>query len=197
MSRKKERGECVYCVTPWGLSAPYEVLLVQCTGRFYPDEVISIRDCALRRTRSNHGPGGPAGSPAVAGRACRGSLEPYRVGECLVGRHDSGVAVERCALFGAVRAGSVLAPGLLCRRSVGTSQARGDEARKAQGGGERNLHLVFRGRWTMARGPSHTPFGGVRSLANTYIQAMWGQLGPSHHTTHTPTYRQGLSHHAH
>ena len=49
-----------------------------------------------------------------------------------------------------------------------TSQARGDEARKAQGGGERNLHLVFRGRWTIARGPSHTPFGGVRSLASTY-----------------------------
>eukprot|EP00962_Isochrysis_galbana_P036513 scaffold12640_cov106-Isochrysis_galbana.AAC.12 len=49
-----------------------------------------------------------------------------------------------------------------------TSQARGDEARKAQGGGERNLHLVFRGRWTIARGPSHTPFGGVRNLANTY-----------------------------
>eukprot|EP00962_Isochrysis_galbana_P013811 scaffold3936_cov128-Isochrysis_galbana.AAC.8 len=49
-----------------------------------------------------------------------------------------------------------------------TSQARGDEARKAQGGGERNLHLVFRGRWTIARGPSHTPFGGVGSLASTY-----------------------------
>eukprot|EP00962_Isochrysis_galbana_P033061 scaffold10995_cov112-Isochrysis_galbana.AAC.8 len=48
------------------------------------------------------------------------------------------------------------------------SQARGDEARKAQGGGERNLHLVFRGRWTIARGPSHTPFGGMRSLASTY-----------------------------
>eukprot|EP00962_Isochrysis_galbana_P023646 scaffold7149_cov121-Isochrysis_galbana.AAC.1 len=29
------------------------------------------------------------------------------VGECLVGRHGSGVAVERCAVFGAVRAGSV------------------------------------------------------------------------------------------
>eukprot|EP00962_Isochrysis_galbana_P002535 scaffold680_cov138-Isochrysis_galbana.AAC.1 len=49
-----------------------------------------------------------------------------------------------------------------------TSQARGDEARKAQGGGKRNLHLVFRGRWTIARGPSHTPFGGVRNLAITY-----------------------------
>eukprot|EP00962_Isochrysis_galbana_P002288 scaffold599_cov130-Isochrysis_galbana.AAC.9 len=48
-------------------------------------------------------------------------------------------------------------------------QARGDEARKAQGGGERNLHLVvFGGRWAIARGPSHTPFGGVGSLANTY-----------------------------
>eukprot|EP00962_Isochrysis_galbana_P003649 scaffold1041_cov124-Isochrysis_galbana.AAC.10 len=45
------------------------------------------------------------------------------VGECLVGRHVSGVAVDRCALFGAVRAGSRerLAPGLLCRRSVGRS----------------------------------------------------------------------------
>eukprot|EP00962_Isochrysis_galbana_P029786 scaffold9582_cov79-Isochrysis_galbana.AAC.1 len=28
------------------------------------------------------------------------------VGECLVGRHVSGVAVDRCALFGVVRAGS-------------------------------------------------------------------------------------------
>eukprot|EP00962_Isochrysis_galbana_P048399 scaffold20153_cov101-Isochrysis_galbana.AAC.2 len=47
------------------------------------------------------------------------------VGECLVGRHVSGVAVDRCALFGAVGAGSRererLAPGLLCRRSVGRS----------------------------------------------------------------------------
>eukprot|EP00962_Isochrysis_galbana_P032680 scaffold10789_cov141-Isochrysis_galbana.AAC.1 len=34
------------------------------------------------------------------------------VGECLVGRHASGVAVDRCALFGVVRAGSVLLPGL-------------------------------------------------------------------------------------
>eukprot|EP00962_Isochrysis_galbana_P026552 scaffold8245_cov97-Isochrysis_galbana.AAC.4 len=58
-----------------------------------------------------------------------------------------------------------------------TSQARGDEARKAQGGGKRNLHLVFRGRWTIARGPSHTPFGGVRvrNLAITYRQAMWAR----------------------
>eukprot|EP00962_Isochrysis_galbana_P024451 scaffold7502_cov112-Isochrysis_galbana.AAC.3 len=40
---------------------------------------------------------------------------------------------------------------------------------KAQGGGKKNVHLVFRGRWTIARGPSHTPFGGgrVRNL-NTY-----------------------------
>eukprot|EP00962_Isochrysis_galbana_P036079 scaffold12402_cov134-Isochrysis_galbana.AAC.4 len=49
-----------------------------------------------------------------------------------------------------------------------TFQARGDEARKAQGDGKRNLHLVLGGRWTIARGPSHTPFGGVRNLANTY-----------------------------
>eukprot|EP00962_Isochrysis_galbana_P003916 scaffold1102_cov116-Isochrysis_galbana.AAC.2 len=36
-----------------------------------------------------------------------------RVGECLVGRHGSDVAVdvERCAVFGAVHAGSVLLPG--------------------------------------------------------------------------------------
>eukprot|EP00962_Isochrysis_galbana_P039971 scaffold14440_cov143-Isochrysis_galbana.AAC.1 len=37
----------------------------------------------------------------------------------------------------------------------------------------RFIHFVYnlrfdRGRWTIARGPSHTPFGGVRSLANTY-----------------------------
>eukprot|EP00962_Isochrysis_galbana_P017969 scaffold5173_cov125-Isochrysis_galbana.AAC.14 len=66
-----------------------------------------------------------------------------------------------------------------------TSQARGDEARKAQGGGERNLHLVFRGRWTIARGPSHTPFGGVRSLASTYRRCV-GPTGP-HQTAYTPT----------
>eukprot|EP00962_Isochrysis_galbana_P010688 scaffold2973_cov114-Isochrysis_galbana.AAC.2 len=66
-----------------------------------------------------------------------------------------------------------------------TSQARGDEARKAQGGGERNLHLVFRGRWTIARWPSHTPFGGVRSLANTYRRCGANWAPP--HTTHTPT----------
>eukprot|EP00962_Isochrysis_galbana_P027685 scaffold8713_cov73-Isochrysis_galbana.AAC.1 len=34
------------------------------------------------------------------------------VGECLVGRQVSGVAVDRCASFGVVRAGSVLLPGL-------------------------------------------------------------------------------------
>eukprot|EP00962_Isochrysis_galbana_P002630 scaffold714_cov121-Isochrysis_galbana.AAC.3 len=41
---------------------------------------------------------------------------------------------------------------------------RGKRARKAQGGGKRNLHLVFRGRWISTQGPSHTPFGGVRRL---------------------------------
>eukprot|EP00962_Isochrysis_galbana_P002776 scaffold767_cov119-Isochrysis_galbana.AAC.2 len=55
------------------------------------------------------------------------------------------------------------------KEQLGFVPKRGDGARKAQGGGEkRNLHLVFRGRWTIARGPSHTPFGGVRNLANTY-----------------------------
>eukprot|EP00962_Isochrysis_galbana_P026998 scaffold8443_cov157-Isochrysis_galbana.AAC.2 len=53
MSGKKERGECINCVTPWGLrprtSSQYNVL-----GGFIPDEVISLRVCALRRTRSNH-----------------------------------------------------------------------------------------------------------------------------------------------
>eukprot|EP00962_Isochrysis_galbana_P039013 scaffold13947_cov108-Isochrysis_galbana.AAC.7 len=58
---------------------------------------------------------------------------------------------------------------LSTKTSTLPKQARGDEARKAQGGGgKRNLHLVFRGRWTIARGPSNTPFGGVRNLANTY-----------------------------
>eukprot|EP00962_Isochrysis_galbana_P045382 scaffold17835_cov129-Isochrysis_galbana.AAC.6 len=33
------------------------------------------------------------------------------VGECLVGRHGSGVAVERCAVLGVGRVGSVLLPG--------------------------------------------------------------------------------------
>eukprot|EP00962_Isochrysis_galbana_P048378 scaffold20143_cov118-Isochrysis_galbana.AAC.2 len=45
------------------------------------------------------------------------------------------------------------------------------------------------GRWTIAQGPSHThtPFGGVRNLANTYsIQAVWGQLGPTIQLIHTP-----------
>eukprot|EP00962_Isochrysis_galbana_P046761 scaffold18901_cov121-Isochrysis_galbana.AAC.3 len=58
-------------------------------------------------------------------------------------------------------------------------RATSDEARKAQGGGKRNLHLVFRGRWTIARGPSHTPFEGVRNLANTYRRCGAGQLGPT------------------
>eukprot|EP00962_Isochrysis_galbana_P035025 scaffold11940_cov106-Isochrysis_galbana.AAC.4 len=71
------------------------------------------------------------------------------------------------------------------KTSTHTSQARGDEARKAQGGGKKNLHLVFRGRWTIARGPSHTPFGGVRNLANTYRQAMWGQLGPTPYNSYS------------
>eukprot|EP00962_Isochrysis_galbana_P018596 scaffold5365_cov115-Isochrysis_galbana.AAC.10 len=57
-------------------------------------------------------------------------------------------------------------------KSKHTSRAHGDTRQgrqaQAQGGGKRNLHLVFRGRWTSARGPSHTPFGGVRNLANTY-----------------------------
>eukprot|EP00962_Isochrysis_galbana_P010957 scaffold3072_cov116-Isochrysis_galbana.AAC.7 len=79
-------------------------------------------------------------------------------------------------------------------KSKHTSQAHGDMAtrqgRHKQGGGKRNLHLVFRGRWISARGPSHTPFGGVRNLASCeHIQAMWGhQLGPTIQlTTHTPT----------
>eukprot|EP00962_Isochrysis_galbana_P042645 scaffold16011_cov126-Isochrysis_galbana.AAC.2 len=40
------------------------------------------------------------------------SPDPGSVGECLVGRHVPGVAVDRCASFGVVRAGSVLLPGL-------------------------------------------------------------------------------------
>eukprot|EP00962_Isochrysis_galbana_P046165 scaffold18458_cov112-Isochrysis_galbana.AAC.1 len=34
-----------------------------------------------------------------------------RVGECLVGRHASGMAVERCVVFGVGRVGSVWLPG--------------------------------------------------------------------------------------
>eukprot|EP00962_Isochrysis_galbana_P054642 scaffold26260_cov126-Isochrysis_galbana.AAC.2 len=68
-----------------------------------------------------------------------------------------------------------------------TSQAHGDEeARKAQGGGKRNLHLVFRRRWISTRGPAHTAFGGVRNLANTYRRcgANWA---PSYNSySHTP-----------
>eukprot|EP00962_Isochrysis_galbana_P036369 scaffold12565_cov121-Isochrysis_galbana.AAC.3 len=64
-----------------------------------------------------------------------------------------------------------------------TSQAHGDEARKAQGGGKRSLHLVFRGRWISAWGPSHTPihtpFGGVRYLESTYRQRGANKLGPT------------------
>eukprot|EP00962_Isochrysis_galbana_P000706 scaffold191_cov111-Isochrysis_galbana.AAC.5 len=90
-------------------------------------------------------------------------------------------------------------PGASCSRasvssSIGgshkhkhTSQARGDEARKAKGGGERNLHLVFRGRWTIARGPSHTPFGGVRSLASTYRRCGANWAPPDSLYSHTPT----------
>eukprot|EP00962_Isochrysis_galbana_P004463 scaffold1227_cov111-Isochrysis_galbana.AAC.3 len=45
--------------------------------------------------------------------ALRGQGDQGGVGECLVGRHVSGVAVavERCAVFGAVGAGSVWLPG--------------------------------------------------------------------------------------
>eukprot|EP00962_Isochrysis_galbana_P020015 scaffold5850_cov123-Isochrysis_galbana.AAC.1 len=35
----------------------------------------------------------------------------HTVGECLVGRHVPGVAVDRCAVFGVGRAGSVWLPG--------------------------------------------------------------------------------------
>eukprot|EP00962_Isochrysis_galbana_P026768 scaffold8340_cov108-Isochrysis_galbana.AAC.1 len=45
---------------------------------------------------------------------------------------------------------------------------RGKEGTRESGKRNLHLHLVFRGRWTIARGPSHTPFGGVRNLANTY-----------------------------
>eukprot|EP00962_Isochrysis_galbana_P053381 scaffold24806_cov129-Isochrysis_galbana.AAC.7 len=41
---------------------------------------------------------------------------------------------------------------------------------KVHGRGKRKRHLVLRGRRISARGPSHTPFGGVRQLANTYRQ---------------------------
>eukprot|EP00962_Isochrysis_galbana_P014662 scaffold4200_cov124-Isochrysis_galbana.AAC.2 len=42
---------------------------------------------------------------------------------------------------------------------------------KAQGGGKINLHLVFRGRWTIARGPSHNPFRG-RAMWDRACQAL-------------------------
>eukprot|EP00962_Isochrysis_galbana_P016671 scaffold4776_cov87-Isochrysis_galbana.AAC.3 len=144
------------------------------------------------------------------------------VGECLVGRHGSGVAVERCAVFGAGRVGSVLLPGsgLLCRRSVGgsviialhvvrcclrphtiiplpwrergiqfpqhknkhTSQARGDEARKAQGtrgrGKEKEPTPRVPREVGHCAGALPHPFRG-REESCKHIQAMWGQLGPT------------------
>eukprot|EP00962_Isochrysis_galbana_P041857 scaffold15453_cov110-Isochrysis_galbana.AAC.6 len=54
-----------------------------------------------------------------------------------------------------------------------------------QGGGKRNLHLVFRGRWTIARGPSHTPFGGVRNLAITYRRCGANRAPPDSLYSHT------------
>eukprot|EP00962_Isochrysis_galbana_P015323 scaffold4395_cov123-Isochrysis_galbana.AAC.6 len=66
-----------------------------------------------------------------------------------------------------------------------TSRAHGDEARKAQGGGKRNLHLVFRGRWISTRGPSHTPFGGVRQLASTYRQCGANRAPPDKLYSHS------------
>eukprot|EP00962_Isochrysis_galbana_P047433 scaffold19389_cov112-Isochrysis_galbana.AAC.3 len=70
-------------------------------------------------------------------------------------------------------------------KSKHTSGAHGDEARKAQGGGKRNLHLVFRGRWISTRGPSHTPFGGVRQLARTYRQCGANRAPPDNLYSHT------------
>eukprot|EP00962_Isochrysis_galbana_P032836 scaffold10870_cov117-Isochrysis_galbana.AAC.1 len=45
--------------------------------------------------------------------------------------------------------------------------------------------LVFRGRWTIARGPSHTPFGGVRNLANTYRRCGANWAPPYNSYSHT------------
>eukprot|EP00962_Isochrysis_galbana_P017112 scaffold4909_cov134-Isochrysis_galbana.AAC.1 len=44
------------------------------------------------------------------------------------------------------------------------------------------------GRWISARGPSHTPFGGVRIL-RAHTGAV-GPTGPPHQTTHAPTLPQ-------
>eukprot|EP00962_Isochrysis_galbana_P038347 scaffold13613_cov112-Isochrysis_galbana.AAC.1 len=65
-----------------------------------------------------------------------------------------------------------------------TSQARGDEARKAEGGGERNLHLVFRGRWTIARGPSHTPFNVTSGKSITLLLCFWRRPMVCAHSAH-------------
>eukprot|EP00962_Isochrysis_galbana_P002675 scaffold725_cov117-Isochrysis_galbana.AAC.1 len=71
-----------------------------------------VRTLARTRTRSH-----VWASDQVGPRPSSG------VGECLVVRHVPGVAVDRCASFGVVRAGSVLLPGLLecCRLSIGGS----------------------------------------------------------------------------
>eukprot|EP00962_Isochrysis_galbana_P028454 scaffold8995_cov120-Isochrysis_galbana.AAC.5 len=82
-------------------------------------------------------------------------------------------AASTSAILGVLRETSLN----LCRAPVKT----------AQGGGERNLHLVFRGRWTIARGPSHTPFGGVRSLASTYRRCGANWAPPDSLYSHTMT----------
>eukprot|EP00962_Isochrysis_galbana_P032199 scaffold10553_cov124-Isochrysis_galbana.AAC.1 len=71
----------------------------------------------MRRARSNSSPLAE-GNPPPSLNAYQARLSPLAtldeeaVGECLVGRHVPGVAVDRCASFGVVRAGSVLLPGL-------------------------------------------------------------------------------------
>eukprot|EP00962_Isochrysis_galbana_P042924 scaffold16168_cov110-Isochrysis_galbana.AAC.4 len=161
--------------------------------------------CSFYSALHYAGAGGSARHGCVRAHYALHNIQGLIVGECLVGRHVPGVAVDRCASFGVVRAGSVLLPGLgVVDRWVGhdcftcvccclrphtitplpwrergiqfpqhknkhTSQARGDEARKAQGGGERNLHLVFRGRWTIARGSSYVRMTSIY-FPSTFIE---------------------------
>eukprot|EP00962_Isochrysis_galbana_P009992 scaffold2772_cov121-Isochrysis_galbana.AAC.2 len=60
---------------------------------------------------------------------------------------------------------------------------------KGKGAGKGTyIHLVFRGRWTIARGgPSHTPFGGVGNLANTYRQCGANWAPPYNSYSHIPS----------
>eukprot|EP00962_Isochrysis_galbana_P034331 scaffold11620_cov119-Isochrysis_galbana.AAC.5 len=118
---------------------------------------------------------------------CLAYAYSLRSGSLTSGLWPLALAARRRGFGGPVAAAAEVGIQFPQHESKHTSHAHGDEARKAQGGGKRSLHLVFRGRWISARGPSHTPFGGVRYLASTYRRcgANWAPPDNSYSHSHT------------